>query len=214
MFDPITLIAGWLGIDPAILLATIPIVVLIANFLSRAIPDDSTGVLGVIHKIAKVLGLYLSNRISSGVSINSVVKEQVPAIEQTAANASAKAANANAKANLAASEVDSLKKTFNELPAKQERDGAGKFKPKNGFIDLSLIWFLIPLVVLGIMLAGCTDRQVISGLCDRQLTARPLAEQTLAAAQRITDPVRREAQIAIAEATLAILDGCPPVGAN
>lgn len=44
------------------------------NVLGKAIPDDKTGALGLVRKAAKVGGLYISNRIESGVDVNDVVK--------------------------------------------------------------------------------------------------------------------------------------------
>lgn len=82
MFDPITIIAGWLGIDPASLLALIPIFVIIFNTIARLIPDDSTGFLGVVEKIAKVLGVYVSNRVSSGMSLNDIAKSAANVIPE------------------------------------------------------------------------------------------------------------------------------------
>lgn len=35
------------------------------QFVSKVIPDDKKGVLGVIRKISKVGGLYISNRVNS-----------------------------------------------------------------------------------------------------------------------------------------------------
>ncbi len=63
-----------LGVEPATMAVVIPLVVLGLNLLGRAIPDDATGWKGVVRKIAKLGGLYLSNRISSGVSVNQVTK--------------------------------------------------------------------------------------------------------------------------------------------
>lgn len=94
-FDPLTAIAHALGIDPLFLAGLVPFAILFFNLLGRAIPDDAVGVLGFIRKVAKVLGLYLSNRVSSGVSINKVVQvaagikpiDEVPALAEKLADA-------------------------------------------------------------------------------------------------------------------------------
>jgi hypothetical protein len=43
--------------------STIALVVLGAQIVGRAIPDSKGGVLGFIRKLAKVIGLYTSNRV-------------------------------------------------------------------------------------------------------------------------------------------------------
>ena len=42
--------------------AIISAIVVLAQCIGRAIPDSATGVVGVIRKIAKVLGMYMPNR--------------------------------------------------------------------------------------------------------------------------------------------------------
>ena len=44
--------------DPSI----IALVVLVAQIVGRAIPDSATGVLGVLRKLAKIIGLYVDNQ--------------------------------------------------------------------------------------------------------------------------------------------------------
>lgn len=65
-----------LGMDPATLAAVVFVVYAVCQLIGRLIPDDATGVLGVIRKICKVFGLYVSNRITRGVSVNDVAREQ------------------------------------------------------------------------------------------------------------------------------------------
>lgn len=62
------------GLDPLTIVGILPVVVIALNLLGRAIPDDKTGFLGYVRMIAKIGGLYLSNRVASGISTNSVVK--------------------------------------------------------------------------------------------------------------------------------------------
>ena len=80
--DLIPPLAQWLGVEPATLLLFIGIAVAIANLLGRLIPDDATGFLGVVRKLSKVIGLYTSNRIASGITVNEVAKTTMPIIEQ------------------------------------------------------------------------------------------------------------------------------------
>lgn len=76
--DPLTLIvttiAGWLGTTPTIVLGYIGLIVAIANAISRWVPDDATGALGVIRSICKFIGINVNSRITSGTTVNDVVK--------------------------------------------------------------------------------------------------------------------------------------------
>lgn len=44
--------------DPSIL----ALVVLAAQIIGRAIPDSAGGILGIVRKLAKVVGLYVKNQ--------------------------------------------------------------------------------------------------------------------------------------------------------
>jgi len=64
-------------------------------------------------------------------------------------------------------------------------------------------------------LAGCiTDRQITDNICTRQIVTRLGAEAALKKAETTVDPVKRQLLIDGANATLALLDRCPPIGAN
>lgn len=62
------------GLDPLTVVGMVPLLVIALNLIGRAIPDDKTGPAGWLRTIAKIGGLYISNRVASGVSANSVVK--------------------------------------------------------------------------------------------------------------------------------------------
>jgi hypothetical protein len=70
------------GLSSAHVIVLLVVISLVSQVVGRLIPDDATGLLGVIRQIAKVLGLYVSNRVSSGISVNDtarqVVREQLP----------------------------------------------------------------------------------------------------------------------------------------
>lgn len=75
------------GLAPSSLLLYVGILVTVANITGRLIPDDKTGFLGGVRKVAKVVGVYASNRVTSGVSANDVVRAVVGAgIHQQAEN--------------------------------------------------------------------------------------------------------------------------------
>jgi hypothetical protein len=44
--------------DPSL----IALAVLAAQFVGKAIPDSATGFLGIVRKVAKVVGIYVSNQ--------------------------------------------------------------------------------------------------------------------------------------------------------
>ena len=47
----------------------LPVVVLVSQLIGKAIPDDATGFLGLVRKLAKILGLYVNNRITKDVTV-------------------------------------------------------------------------------------------------------------------------------------------------
>ena len=84
------------GLDPLTIVGALPILVIALNLIGRAIPDDKEGFLKYVRMIAKIGGLYISNRVASGVSANSVVKvaaglkkvEEVPELFERLADTS------------------------------------------------------------------------------------------------------------------------------
>lgn len=40
----------------------VALVIIAAQVVGRAIPDNATGVFGVLRKVAKIIGLYVRNR--------------------------------------------------------------------------------------------------------------------------------------------------------
>lgn len=61
-------------LDEPTLLATFAALSIVARLIGNLIPDDEVGWRGTVRKVAKVLGLYVSNRITAGVSTNDVAK--------------------------------------------------------------------------------------------------------------------------------------------
>lgn len=76
MVDPITYIALMLQIDPAVAAAWVPLLILTCNFIARKIPDNAGGLLGIVRKICKVVGLHASSTITKGVTIEDIVRAQ------------------------------------------------------------------------------------------------------------------------------------------
>jgi hypothetical protein len=67
-------IARALGLEGASLLATLAVISLVARLIGKRIPDDKTGWVGFVRDAAKIIGLYTSNRVTSGVSVTDVSK--------------------------------------------------------------------------------------------------------------------------------------------
>ena len=80
--DYIPNLAALLGVEPSTALLIVGLIVAFANLGGRLIPDDATGFLGVVRKLCKIIGLYASNRITSGLTVNEVARTTVPIIEQ------------------------------------------------------------------------------------------------------------------------------------
>lgn len=72
--DYIPNIAALLGLDPATVLLLLTIVVTAANITARLIPDTATGFLGGLRKVAKIIGMFVPNRVATGITVNDVAK--------------------------------------------------------------------------------------------------------------------------------------------
>lgn len=72
--DLIPDVAGWLNVEPSTLLFYLALIGTTANIVSRLIPDDQPGWLGTVRRIATVIGLYVPNRVTSGVTVTDVAK--------------------------------------------------------------------------------------------------------------------------------------------
>lgn len=68
------LAAKALGVAPTTLVLALGLIHVGAKFAARMIPDNKTGVLGTIRKVAGVIGVEPSSRISGGVSIKDVAQ--------------------------------------------------------------------------------------------------------------------------------------------
>lgn len=67
-------IASRLGLAPSSLLFWLVVLSTVANAVSRRIPDDATGALGVVRDVASVLGVHVATRIAPGVTVQDVTK--------------------------------------------------------------------------------------------------------------------------------------------
>lgn len=74
-------LASVFGVEDATLVAVLVLLAALANLVSRLIPDDSTGWLAVVRKVAAVLGLYVPNRISRNTTSRDAEKVALEAAE-------------------------------------------------------------------------------------------------------------------------------------
>src|SRR5690606_23433152 len=75
-------LAALLGIEPSTALLLVGLIIAIANLGGRLIPDDKTGFLGFVREACKLIGLYASNRISSGLTVNKIAETTAPIVQE------------------------------------------------------------------------------------------------------------------------------------
>ena len=80
MEELIPFIPGLIGVDTEAFYLYLGLLITISNLVGRYIPDSATGPLGIVRKVAKVLGLYLGNRISPAVNANDVARAVVATV--------------------------------------------------------------------------------------------------------------------------------------
>lgn len=82
-----TQIASLFGLQPSTLILFILIITTAANAGARLIPSDATGFAGTVRTICAFIGVYVSSRVTSGVTIEDVAAaaNKTPPIDQRAA---------------------------------------------------------------------------------------------------------------------------------
>lgn len=178
--------AAAIGIDPALIALLIPMAVFLFNFLGRAIPDDAVGFWGFVRKVSKVLGLYLSNRVTNGCSQADLARQ---VIEQRTVT-----------------KVEELTQEMNETsPLPPLFPGYQRNR-------LESPWFVTVIVVFlaTLMMSGCTTMMAVQPiLCSKAPETRLGLNIALFRAESIIDSVAREAAIGAIRVSLAQLSKCP-----
>ncbi len=79
-------LAKLIGVQPSTLVLLIMIVTTAANVGARLIPNDATGTLGVVRKVCALIGVYVSSRVTSGLTVNDVTAAaaKTPPIDEKA----------------------------------------------------------------------------------------------------------------------------------
>lgn len=54
-----------LGLDAVALMALFSVLSIVSRLIGKTIPDNATGALALIRKIAKIIGLYTQNRVTT-----------------------------------------------------------------------------------------------------------------------------------------------------
>ena len=72
------------GIESSSWVLLFTLIVLVSNLVTRVIPDDAKGTLLLLKRITKAIGLYASNRVTSGVTVNEVAKTTIQEIPKVA----------------------------------------------------------------------------------------------------------------------------------
>lgn len=62
------------GLHGTSLIVTLLLISFVCQTVGKIIPEDATGWKGVVRKVCKVVGIYVSNRITSGVSTADVAR--------------------------------------------------------------------------------------------------------------------------------------------
>lgn len=84
MEDLIPQVGRLVGIDPTTFLFYMAVLSMAANVIARLIPNDATGWKGGLRKVCTIIGVYVSSRVSPGVTVNDVAKAAIetPAISE------------------------------------------------------------------------------------------------------------------------------------
>ncbi len=90
--DLATQLGALIGVQPSTLLLFIMVITTLANTGARLIPSDATGTLGTLRKICAIIGVYVSSRVTSGVTVEDVATAaaSTPPIEAKAKKEAAK----------------------------------------------------------------------------------------------------------------------------
>lgn len=74
-------VAQLLNIQPATALLLALLISGVGNITGRLIPDDKTGILGAVRDVSKLIGLYVANRVTAGVTTTDVSRVVLGQVE-------------------------------------------------------------------------------------------------------------------------------------
>lgn len=70
-------LAAFFNVEPATLVFLIGVITTAANVTARLIPEDATGWQGTVRDIAKIIGVYVSSRVTKGVTVQDIAKTTI-----------------------------------------------------------------------------------------------------------------------------------------
>lgn len=155
-------LVGVLGIDPSLLAALIPLLVFGFNAIARAIPEDATGFPKLIRQIAKVLGIYVSSRVTSGVKVTDVAKIALD-----------KATELDQIQTLLGDNVKAGNPVFRKQPGRDPETGKFTKIESPWFVSVIAIALILPL------LSGCATVQTAMDTAKRVACQNPEKVQAL-----------------------------------
>jgi len=190
--------ARFFNLAPETLLAYLIMICTLCNIVSRLIPDDVKGFMGVIRNVCTVLGLYVGNRVTRGVTVNDIAKSIVKPADAGIVDLAK-----GDETLIQEATTDPVTPAFPGLPA---RGADGKFvSPK------ALTHWMVPVLALAVMLTlgGCATLGTVGNtICRNETSARLGLELALTQAYTIGDPLKRTNTIRAIQASLNALDAC------
>ncbi len=199
------LLAFTLGIHTENLVLYLGLLVAVSNIVGKLIPDSATGPLAIVRKIATILGLYVSNRVTSGVSagdINRAIAASVPdsVITQAAGQLPAAIASGASTSGLAeglneAARVGTL--VPEEFRTDPLRKGASRASSRSP-------WFVgLASLAIAFLLMSCTTAQKerVTATLNTLCTSAPLAQALYNTAVESNDQNRINQILAYIQAT-------------
>jgi hypothetical protein len=164
MDDLLSQIAGWLGMSPSLLVLLLGLLYGVANFLTRAIPDNATGWQGFVRTVCSWIALYQSSKIAPGVTIQAATRASLGLA--TVRNGVKAQIDDPALADKAESV---MKEIASDLPT-----GLFKKNPSDSSqLNSPLITTMLALAIL-IALSGCAG--TLAQTCSHASTIRQAAE--------------------------------------
>jgi hypothetical protein len=206
-------LAKALGVTPLTIVGFLPILVMLANFVSKLIPDDATGWRAWVRKVAAFIGLAYANRVTSNLTTADVAAmflrtKGIPVSPE--------------KIDEVSNKVEALGVPSESVlapPPPPLFPGVGR-DPTNGQftkIGSPMIVGLVAMLLAVFMLSGCVTARTHAQTyaCNNQATIQLGAQIARLKAMQIADLTQRQAALAAIDVGLmAALANCPTTPAT
>lgn len=206
-------LAKMVGVTPLTIVGFVPILVMLANFISKLIPDDATGWRAVVRKIAGFIGLAYANRVTSSLTTADVATmflrtKGIPVGAEKIDEVATKV-----EALGVPSETVLTPEPPQPAPSPNPKLFAGVTRdPTTGkFVKIESPLWVGVLIGAMILMSGCANQRLAAASyacahADQIRAADPIARLKV---MTITDPLARQAALAGLDLTLAALATCP-----